>query len=227
MTDREAWCAWGRKELDTTEWLNWTLQISWISRVTISSLVVLPSWFWTSSLFRVRVNQWEVTILLRQKMLIGLIWWKQTRREAGFFLPFGWRYYLEGLSAWRRASLWLSGLEPLDKCRPRVRTKITGFGVQARFSQLPPSFVILVRSLLWSWAAPPYHGVRAGESVLGSAVKQPPSEPRERLGQLSFCFWGAVRRVLSASLVIYPQGSWKLAGLEVFQGREIYHLPEQ
>ena len=24
VMDREAWCSWGHKELDTSEWLNWT-----------------------------------------------------------------------------------------------------------------------------------------------------------------------------------------------------------
>ena len=35
VMDREAWCAWGHKELDTTEWLNcltdWTGYNIWIS----------------------------------------------------------------------------------------------------------------------------------------------------------------------------------------------------
>ena len=94
---------WGRKELDMTERLNWTLHVSWISRGTISSFVVLPSWFWTSLLFCVRVNQWEITILLRQKMLAG-IWWKPTRREPVFsypwltWLPGGFRHLEKGAS---------------------------------------------------------------------------------------------------------------------------------
>ena len=31
VMDREAWQAWGRKELDTTEWLNWTERLNKIT----------------------------------------------------------------------------------------------------------------------------------------------------------------------------------------------------
>jgi len=51
--------SWGRKESDTTEWLNWT-ELNWtlyrgeISRVSIHSLDVLLSQFETSLLFHVQ-----------------------------------------------------------------------------------------------------------------------------------------------------------------------------
>ena len=35
VTDNEAWRPWGRKELDMTEWLNWTEEAKIVKKIKI------------------------------------------------------------------------------------------------------------------------------------------------------------------------------------------------
>ena len=65
MMDREAWCAWGRKELNMTEWLNWNLPMEEM----IYTMKIM--WCWDEKNCRWHKSMERYTIFLDWKSQFG------------------------------------------------------------------------------------------------------------------------------------------------------------